>query len=609
MKMKLIVPFLLVIALLNFVDVLAVNLIISLGLIFISWILISSQQTSPKTQVKENSDDKRTFTTDEVESISSTEESANDTEVLTAPYINREWVEFEDTISTMLHEILVLVRAQLKPHSVVLFMPAANGSYHLRAHISESELLIPNAVVTPGEGFLGTYCKEGFPELILDDVGGRKLPHYGEKSGGANSLMIAPVGAVKASAFILVDSTEKNAFSKEDLDWLVDLGKIAGQLLYYGYLYKQHKLMHEQVNAISLLEKKLLMIENRDDLLDELIKNVEELFPFNRCTISLVHDEHDRTAVIERVSGKDPKELIAGERFNLADGSLATMTFMNQQPFARNFNSTTDYIFNEKDKNCGFASFAGLPLGRSYGLIFLESDRPDMYNNSIMDTLSRIILVAGVALDKIRVLEQQENLAIRDGLTGLYNHRQFQHLLREAIARSHRLMLKSIEEEGDGSHYERREEKQPLSLVLCDIDHFKQLNDNHGHRFGDEVLREIAITLENGVREGVDYAARYGGEEFTLVLFGSDGEQAAETANRVREKIAAIPFTTPTGSTIHVTMSFGVAVYDKDATRQEELIRKADKALYRAKDKGRNRVEQFGIGSGEITTQIPAIHA
>lgn len=608
MKMKVIVTVLLVIALLNFVDVLAVNLIISLGLVFISWLLISSRQESGKTPVKSQGEEKRSFTTDEVESISSAEDTVNDTEVLTAPYINREWVEFEDTVSAMLHEILVLVRAQLHPHSIVLFMPAANGSYHLRAHISESELLIPNAVVTPGEGFLGTYCKEGFPELILDDVGGRKLPHYGEKSGGANSLMIAPVGAVKASAFILVDSTEKNAFSKEDLDWLVDLGKIAGQLLYYGYLYKQHKLMHEQVNAISLLEKKLLMIENRDDLLDELMKNVEELFPFSRCTISLVHDEHDRTAVVERVSGSDPKDISAGDRFSLSEGSLATMTFVNQQPFARNFNTTTDYIFVEKDRNCGFASFAGLPLGRSYGLIFLESDRADIYNSSIMDTLSRIILVAGVALDKIRVLEQQENLAIRDGLTGLYNHRQFQHLLREAIARSHRLMLKSVEEE-DGSHYERREEKQPLSLVLCDIDHFKKLNDNHGHRFGDEVLRQIAVTLENGVREGVDYAARYGGEEFALVLFGSDGEQAAETANRVREKIASLPFTTPTGSTINVTMSFGVAVYDKDATRQEELIRKADKALYRAKDKGRNRVEQFGIGSGDGTTKIPAVQA
>ncbi len=606
MKTKIAVPLLLIMALLNFVDGLVMNLVLALGLVALAYFLFSSKnKTTHKDNNSAESED-RTFATDEAETIVESEKPTDDTEALTAPYINNEWVQFEDSISSILNEILLLVHQQFRPHSAVLFMPAANGAYQLRSHISESAQFLPDATVIPGEGFLGTYCKEGFPELILDDVGGRKLPYYSGKADGIKSLMVAPIGAVKASAFILVDSTEKNNFAKEDLAWLVDLGKIAGQLLYYSYLYKQHQLMHEQVNAISLLEKRLLMIENRNDLLDELLTSVGKLFPFARCTISTVADEHDRFAMIERILGES-FGLEKGDRFSLDDGSLATMTFMNQQPLSRNFNGTTDYIFSAKDKTGNLASFAGLPLGRSNGIIFLESDRPDVYTTSIMNTLSRVVLVAGVALDKIRVLEQQENLAIRDGLTGLYNHRQFQHLLREAIARSHRLVLKSVEEDGDGTHYERREERQDLSLVLCDIDHFKLLNDNHGHRFGDEVLREIATTLESGIREGVDYAARYGGEEFTLVMFGSDGAQAVETANRIREKIASIPFTTPSGAIIHVTMSFGVAVYDKDAKRQEELIQKADKTLYRAKDKGRNRVELYGVSSGTVTTQIPTV--
>ncbi len=607
MKVKVMVPLLLVMALLNFVDGIAMNLILALGLVALAYFIFSSNEAPAKQAPEEPAESEPSYSTNESESVLHNEERRDDSEALTTPYINREWIDFEGNISNILHDILLLVQEQFHPHSITLFMPAANGAYQLRAHISESDNIVSNAMVIPGEGFLGTYCKEGFPELILEDVGGRKLPHYGGKSEGVQSLIIAPVGAVKASAFILVDSMEKEHFSKEDLSWLVDLGKITGQLLYYSYLYKQHQLMHEQVNAISLLEKRLLMIENRKDLLNELLKNIGELFPFNRCTISIVPDEHEKNAIIERIIG-DPFGLSEGDRFTLSDGSLATMTFHNQQPLSRNFNGTTDYIFNEKDKNGGLASFAGLPLGRNNGIIFLESDRANAYTPSVMDTLSRVVLVAGVALDKIRVLEQQETLAIRDGLTGLYNHRQFQHLLREAIARSHRLILKTIEEtDGDGTHYEQREEKQPLSLVLCDIDHFKLLNDNHGHRFGDEVLREIAIMLENGVREGVDYAARYGGEEFTLVLFGSNGAQAVETANRIREKIAAKQFTTPSGAVIHVTMSFGVAVYDKDAKRQEELIQKADKTLYRAKDNGRNRVELYGISSGAVTSKIPVI--
>jgi len=547
-------------------------------------------------------------TVDEAEREAAKDTTRNSTEILTGHYITSEWASFENSITENLRRILLIINEQFHPHTVAMYMPGAGASFQLRAHITKDPGFNARATVIPGEGFLGIYCKDGFPELILEDVGSRKIAHYDSKNGGVKSLMLAPVGAVKASAFLVVESTEKNAFSKENLDWLVGVGQIAGNLLYYAYLYKQFQLMHGKVHAIGVLEKRLLMIENREELLKELIRVMGELFSFTRCTLSFQNNEHDRFAVITKVVG-EARGIVEGDRFMLNESSLAAMTLMTQQAFSRNFNGTTDYVFSENDHPRGlFASFASLPLGRSYGVIFLESDRPDTYGNNAMETLSRIVMVAGVALDKIKILEQQENLAIRDGLTGLYNHRQFQHLLREAIARSHRLMLTSVPDGADSSHYERREEKHPLSLVLCDIDHFKSLNDNHGHRFGDEVLRIIAQTLESGVREGVDHAARYGGEEFTLIMFGSDGEQAVETANRVREKIASIAFTTPTGSKITVTMSFGIAVYDKDATRQEDLIRKADKALYRAKDRGRNRVELYGT-SGALTGQIPLIQS
>ncbi len=607
-----------VIALFNFVHSLYVDLIIAIALGVLAWFqihepsveedVVHSQSADEESDEEEEATPTTTHTVVEAEREASKDTTRDSTEVLTGHYITSEWVSFENSITENLQRILVLVKEQFQPHTVALYMPASAGTFQLRAHITKDTGFNSRATVVPGEGFLGIYCKDGFPELLLDDVGSRKIAHYDIKNGGIKSLMLAPVGAVKASAFIMVESTEKNAFTKENLDWLVDIGQIAGNLLYYAYLYKQFQLMHGKVHAIGVLEKRLLMIENREELLKELIRVVGELFSFTRCTLSFQNNEHDRFAVITKVVG-DARGVAEGDRFQLHEGSIAAMVLMSQQAFARNFNGTTDYVFSENDHPRGtFASFAALPLGRSYGVIFLESDRPDVYGNNIMETLSRIVMVAGVALDKIRILEQQEHLAIRDGLTGLYNHRQFQHLLREAIARSHRLMLTTVPDGVDSSHYERREEKHPLSLVLCDIDHFKSLNDNHGHRFGDEVLRIIAQTLESGVREGVDHAARYGGEEFTLVLFGSDGNQAVETANRVREKIAAIPFTTPAGGKITVTMSFGVAVYDKDATRQEDLIRKADKALYRAKDRGRNRVEQYGTSSGS-TTQIPAVKA
>jgi len=597
MKNRTWIPLLIAIAILNFIPHIAMNILVLVITVVLAWILSGRELPSVSISKESEGDEtERTGIADDAENLASQETASEEATVLTSSYIHGEWNEFEDTISSVLKNILLIVQERFNPHTVAIFLPTANGAFQMKSFYTKSNCFVANARIIPGEGFLGTYCKDGFPELVLDDVGGRTLGHYSVKNGGVHSLMLAPVSAVKASAFIYVDSEEKSSFGNDDVKWLMEIGKVAGQLLYYSYLYKQYHLLHAQVNAISLLEKRLLMIENRNELLDELCKNITDLFPFKRCTISLVDDEHEKhkQARIERVIG-EPDGLTQGDEYILAQGSLATMTYMNQQPFARNFNQTSDFIYDVRESRKGYASFASVPVGRSYGFIFLESDKTDIYTAPIMDTLSRIVMVAGVALDKIRVLEQQENLAIRDGLTGLYNHRQFQHLLREAIARSHRLMLKSVSsknEDGE-SHFERQEEKRALSLVLCDIDHFKLLNDNHGHRFGDEVLREIAETLESGVREGVDSASRYGGEEFTLVL-DSNGAQARETANRIREKIASIPFQTPSGSTINATMSFGIAVYDKDAKRQEDLIQKADKALYRAKEKGRNRVEMFG---------------
>lgn len=210
-----------------------------------------------------------------------------------------------------------------------------------------------------------------------------------------------------------------------------------------------------------------------------------------------------------------------------------------------------------------------------------------------MVSLNRLINAAGIAFEKVSVLELNLTRATRDGLTGLYNHREFQTLLKQAMARSLRQKMP-----GEGGVTNVKElEKHPLALVLCDIDFFKKLNDNYGHRFGDKVLKEISRILDKGVREGIDYASRYGGEEFTLILNDTPENGAFETANRIRKTIEDSVFITDeTKEQVKVTMSFGISMFDKDAKVQEQLIEKADRALYKAKEHGRNRVEFFGSG-------------
>jgi two-component system, cell cycle response regulator len=170
-----------------------------------------------------------------------------------------------------------------------------------------------------------------------------------------------------------------------------------------------------------------------------------------------------------------------------------------------------------------------------------------------------------VALDKLKVL------AITDSLTGCHNRLAFDQKFPEAVAHAER--------------YGR-----PLSLVFCDADRFKSINDNHGHPVGDQVLAAIGQYLRDALRASSDWVARYGGEEFLLVLPETPLSQAQDVAERLRLQIEqALVVALPDGKQLRVTASLGVAEY-RGGERGEDLLRRADEQLYAAKQGGRNQV-------------------
>ncbi len=171
-----------------------------------------------------------------------------------------------------------------------------------------------------------------------------------------------------------------------------------------------------------------------------------------------------------------------------------------------------------------------------------------------------------------RYERELEGKTLTDDLTGLHNRRHFEQALTREIAEAKRYGT-------------------ALSLVLCDIDHFKKLNDDHGHLTGDEVLRGMGALIRQGVRE-VDYPCRYGGEEFALILPHTDCDGAMVAAERLRKAIAQDYRMEIAGRSLGLTCSFGVAQFEEDSDTMENLIDKADKALYRSKQDGRNRVSR-----------------
>jgi diguanylate cyclase (GGDEF)-like protein len=165
-------------------------------------------------------------------------------------------------------------------------------------------------------------------------------------------------------------------------------------------------------------------------------------------------------------------------------------------------------------------------------------------------------------------------LATQDDLTGLLNRREFDRVLHDEQERAARF-------------------NQSVSLVMLDVDHFKTVNDTHGHQVGDEILKEIARRIKAEVRD-VDRVARFGGEEFAVVLLQTDRAGAAEFATRINAAIRRQPVKAANGIELAVTISAGVASLPGDVRTAAALIAAADKALYAAKAAGRDRVVEAG---------------
>lgn len=166
-------------------------------------------------------------------------------------------------------------------------------------------------------------------------------------------------------------------------------------------------------------------------------------------------------------------------------------------------------------------------------------------------------------------LAQAEELAITDHLTQLYNHRYFEQRLEKMLHEFHSLST--------------------LTVLMIDIDYFKEINDKYGHLVGNQVLIEVGDLLRHEVREK-DVVARYGGEEFALLLPGVDCKRAKQVAERIRRAVEEHIFARDKGLELHLTVSIGIATWPQDARDRTELLSRADAALYRAKSTGRNTV-------------------
>ena len=243
----------------------------------------------------------------------------------------------------------------------------------------------------------------------------------------------------------------------------------------------------------------------------------------------------------------------------------------------------------------GLRPLAAVPLiyqDRITGTLMVRSDDPTrIWQENEILLLRTVADQVTIAVNHARLFAQTQQQALTDGLTGCFNRRSFELQLERDLQLATRT-------------------RQPLSLMMLDVDHFKHVNDNYGHDTGDVALRMLADSLREG-RRGEDMAARYGGEEFAVILPQADAAGAMIAAERLRMLIAAMDIP----RVGHLTVSIGVASFPAQASSRDTLVKAADRGLYEAKRTGRNKVcfppntpelDDELIVLGEIADEAPS---
>ncbi len=187
-----------------------------------------------------------------------------------------------------------------------------------------------------------------------------------------------------------------------------------------------------------------------------------------------------------------------------------------------------------------------------------------------IDSLESLAKILGITFNSIILYEKLEELSVTDELTGAYNRRFFDKKIKEEFTRARRY-------------------KKDISLLIVDMDNLKEINDTYGHLVGDEALVKLSNTLSSNLRS-TDYLCRYGGDEFAIIMPETSGYDAFYKAELLRKLIALEDITLPNGCSFNITVSIGIGEYTENIATEEELIKKADTALYIAKSKGKNTV-------------------
>ncbi|MCG3172366.1 MAG: hypothetical protein GMKNLPBB_00516 [Myxococcota bacterium] len=409
------------------------------------------------------------------------------------------------------------------------------------------------------------------------------LPYHGQRER-AGAFLGAPVTCDgKVIGVLVCDWALPREITGEEQEYFTAAGAQLGRCIEVERVLVSLELERGRKETFYRASEQLNTALTPQQVLDRVFEATRNIAPWDFAAVTRIEDAEKLSHIIMKAEGA-AAEGLQGQVFR-DNAGLVSLAVRNRHVLPHTPFSEMDerhrVVFTPAVRLKGIEAVKVFPLvvhDRVIGALVLGSNDPLFFTREISEMLHVMANQAAVSLDNAYLYESMERLAITDGLTGLVNHRTFQDRLDDAMARCNR-------------------SQSPLSLLLVDIDHFKKVNDTHGHPVGDEVLRRVARTIAGAGRE-TDINARYGGEEFAVVLENTDAGGAFVRAERLREDVEALLFASNMGQ-FKVTLSIGVAAFPEDAQDKHQLIARADAALYRAKKNGRNQVMLWNSGAEE----------
>ncbi|MEM7008713.1 MAG: sensor domain-containing diguanylate cyclase [Thermodesulfobacteriota bacterium] len=497
-----------------------------------------------------------------------------------------------------INKALVMLSKLIQSHSILFYMKMDDGLYIIADSISNSQEYIDSGQrVSFRGGYLGWVLKTKTPVLITSIKNVRQNLVYYTKDIPVRSLLATPL-LMKSEknipenkrdvvGILIIDSMKKDVFGEKEKLIVSLISDRISEIIDRYQLSERVKLSNQELNSFYDFTQKLNSSGSVDSVLDQIVDTLDMAMNADFIAVTL-YDQEEGTAVLKKISDEDKNHLEDKEipytdtliwlvnegknYFTTDDLSVRTRyrsIFGKEIDFAlgvKNIKSVLIYPLMEKiadDTDNDAAILGSVVIAREEKMSFDDGEI----------SLAKIICGESAKFIKTWMGHQKtKELALRDGLTGLYNHRHLKEMLTYTV-----------------SHCDRYDERS--SLILIDVDNLKSINDTYGHRAGDSVLSFVGKVLTESLRK-IDIPARYGGDEFAVVLPNTNKRGSMVVAQKIKTNIKNMPFKFD-GDEVLITLSIGIATYPENAPDSEVLFEKSDRALYEAKNQGKDKVVHY----------------